>query len=320
MPSDFSIQELWNKSFDVKPYKIEPRNYLRASEIGKSYLDVYLALKGVEPTNPFDERTLRKFEAGRLFEWLVGNVFRKAGLNVKTNESIAPIKLENCLPIYGHYDYLVSGCANWDESIKKIEAEKFPGFIEQVCLRLIEWLRNKYPILYDENNRMIEGLPPTLYEVKSANSMLFWSKKDYLIDAYDGHKMQGITYIKGLGMDSIRFLYISKDDLTLAEFEVTLTRELEAQWLKWVEDISHYVLNGIQPESEPDIVYDEEKKRWDTNWKVERSLYLTYVTGLSVEEWKKKWTDECSARNRVLGVAKAQETRRLKKEAVASKE
>src|SRR3990167_8375221 len=138
MQSDFYIQEIWNKSFDLKNYGVKPRNYLRASEIGKPFLDVYLACKGIEPSNPYDERVMRKFEAGRLFEWLIGNVFRKSGLEVKSNESIPPIEIPDCLRVYGHYDFLVSGGANWKEAEERVKAEKFPSGIESVCLNLVD--------------------------------------------------------------------------------------------------------------------------------------------------------------------------------------
>ena len=318
MSSDFSIQEIWNKSFDLKNYEAKPRNYLRASEIGKPFLDVYLACKGIEPSNPYDERIMRKFEAGRLFEWLIGNVFRKSGLEVKSNESIPPIEIPDCLRVYGHYDFLVSGGANWKEAEERVKAEKFPSGIESVCLNLVKWLRERYPIVYGPDGKMIAGLTPILYEIKSVNSMVFWANSDRLLEAYPEHVLQLYTYLRGLNMESGRILYVSKDDLTLREFEVSKTFDLVTKWMKWVEGVSSYILNDAQPEPEPDIVYDSEEVRWDINWKMERSVYLTHITGLSKEDWSAKWRAECTARNRVLGTEKGKETRKAKRAALAA--
>lgn len=329
MQSEFSIELVWNEKIGAEQenYETKPRPYISASKIGKSLHETWLYMKGTPVTNPYEERVIRKFQAGYVFEDIVRKILELTGLEVlngnEERNKLRPIKIDGCLPVYGHYDILLRGAAPWDEARKRIEATPIPDALKRVGLGLVDFLSEKYPYVLGADGKTAVGLSPILYDVKSVNSMVFWNN-EYLLDAYPEHKLQVYTYLRalrsqGINLDSFRILYISKDDLTVREFEVSVTPELERQWLDWVVAISEAYLNNREPEREPDIVFDEKKKRWDLNWKMERSLYLTHITGLEKEAWQQIWKDECSKRNRSLGSEKAKETRKMKKEALASK-
>ena len=61
----WTLSKIWNESIDQKEEKpVVARNRLWASELGKSDIDLYWKLQGEQPSNPFDARAKRKFEAG----------------------------------------------------------------------------------------------------------------------------------------------------------------------------------------------------------------------------------------------------------------
>src|SRR3990167_9806570 len=73
LPKNWTFTDIWNKSIlDRKERPTIARNRLWASELGKSHLDIYLKMQGEITTNPPNARSLRKFEAGNIWEWIVG--------------------------------------------------------------------------------------------------------------------------------------------------------------------------------------------------------------------------------------------------------
>ena len=77
----WSFFKIWNESLEQREERPpKERQNLWASELGKSQVDVYLKMKGIAPTNPFSARSLRKFEAGNIWEWIVGLVLLRAGM------------------------------------------------------------------------------------------------------------------------------------------------------------------------------------------------------------------------------------------------
>ena len=51
--NNWSFSQVWNKSLEEREERLlMPRDYLWASELGKSAIDVWLRLKGTKPTNP----------------------------------------------------------------------------------------------------------------------------------------------------------------------------------------------------------------------------------------------------------------------------
>lgn len=288
----FNIYKVWNAEISLEQWKTSPRDYIRASELGKPYLDRWYSMKGVEPTNPFEERVRRVFAAGDQFHWLIRKVFEKAGL-VKDFEGEVRLQLKNCLPVIGHYDILVGGIVNWDEARKNIKEYGFSEPIEQRALRLVDYLEQEFP----------DGVPEIIYEVKSVNSMAFWAwqknSSGYLKNAYEHHKLQLYSYLWATGVKEGRVLYVSKDDLTLAEQPISINdKEIRKLVKEDIEGFSNYWKEEQAPPKEPDVIYNQEKKKWQPNWKLERSLYLTKITGLEKEEWLKMAKEEAKRRNK----------------------
>jgi len=69
--SNFSVQQLINQEVRQREKRL-PRHW-SPSKLGSCLCGVYLERMGVEPDEEFDDRTLRVFSVGKLFEeWLVG--------------------------------------------------------------------------------------------------------------------------------------------------------------------------------------------------------------------------------------------------------
>ncbi len=293
--NSWTIQEIWNDTFvGESTTEVKPRDYIRASEIGKSFLDRYYAMTGVEWTHPFDARVLRIFEAGNIYEWLVRLVLIRAGI-LRHDEKEIKIEPEGILPVIGHLDFIAGGKPDWKQAqsiVPLLEQLFFPKRMLVVSEKLIESLSKKYP----------DGLPEQLFEVKTVNSLAFWrhSKGDkqsssVVMQAYDHHIMQIYTYMKGLGLKKGLILYLSKDDLTLAEYKVTADEELEHKWLSDVQTMTHHYNQKIQPQREPDMVWDQDKFYWRPNWQIVRSNYFGHIVkDMTKEEWDRQIKNLCN--------------------------
>ncbi|MCK5633188.1 hypothetical protein KAH94_05530, partial [bacterium] len=166
------------------------------------------------------------------------------------------------------------------------------------------------------------------------NSMAFWAKKAYLSEAYPHHRHQAYGYLKGnsknpkalemvkkagLDVDEIteaRLLYISKDDLTLAEFPIHLNDNLlEASYNYDIVTMSKYILNDIEPPKPDYIIFNKRKTLsfskdkvkykvrgcWCPNWEVERSSYFELMTGCKdVKDWQETLKAEIKEKNEVI--------------------
>jgi hypothetical protein len=291
--NQWAIQELWNELL-LTEREVKPRNYIRASEMGKSYLDRYLAMKGVPVTNKFDARILRVFDCGFIFEQdVVERIFRLLGLVVDSQKEVK-IELPNMLPVIGHYDYKVGGTIDRQQREDYImNNENISPWMKDRSLKLLEVLAERYP----------NGMKEVIAEIKSVNSRAFWSHKNAdpetgFFKGYPHHKLQLYTYLRADSQSEGRIFYVSKDDLTLLESAVVETPELKKAWEDDVEKMTFYYKNDKMPPREDDIIFNEDKGEWEKNWKVARSNYFTYITGFdTVDEWEKSIWPELKRRN-----------------------
>jgi len=278
---NISIQGIWNSASEQREAK--KRDYLYASEIGKSKLDVYYSVMGEPVTNPFDERIQRIFDAGSSFEWLIKRVMDVEGL-LKEEEVVCEVPAtENTLSVHGRADMLIGGTPKVQENSK--EFEHLPDFLKVKVRAISEHLKDT------------KDIKPFIAEIKSVNSNAFWAHKNLdengYFKGYEHHKLgQLTTYLIARGEDRGRLFYVSRDDLCLMETEV-LRSQWEAKWWEYVKEMTYYIRNQIEPEREPDIVFNEAKTskfypkgKYEVNWNIGRSLYLTKITGMKKEDWE----------------------------------
>jgi len=312
----WSVEDVWNEQLGLsKRYPPKVRDYISPSDIGKDYWGRYQKMMGVEETNPFEYRVLRIFAAGNEFHHLLNNVFRASGILLNTQDepdeqgrnqwSIIP-ETDKTLKVLGKYDCLAGGIPNLEQTKEHCERIGLSEFVANRTIKMVEKLLEVYP----------NGLPKILYEFKSVNSMAFWGKKNYLQDAYHWHTLQNYAYLKANSIPEGRVLYISKDDLTIAEFQVLYPDEkLEAELQKDLEEMTHYIKTKTEP-PKPDYVvlnplkklrFQKDKKKivlegcYEANWEVSRSNFFTLMTGFKTEkEWQKSIRKEISEKNSQL--------------------
>jgi hypothetical protein len=315
----WSIQRVWNDilTFNMRDRKMEPREHIWASEIGKNHYERYLKMKAVPYDIQYKERVLRKFAAGNHFENHLGYFLALAGVLKAHNERLEIPETKDHLKITGKLDFLAGGKIKpWADVMKDPQVELF--FLFNPDYRPIAEALYKH--CYDDLGGEV---PLLVYEIKSVNSQVFWSKRQYLADAYRHHQKQLYFYLKAKNLPEGRMLYISKDDLSVLEFPVYLNDEkLKDEWEKDVVLMSDYIRTNTEPPKPDDILFDptkkvsfqRDKKKFDTkgawvkNWEVEWSPYLPTITGCAnVEEWEAKIKPLMSDKNDELKALKLQE-------------
>lgn len=319
--ANWNLQETWNGV--VTPERPpKKRDYIRASDLGKPFLDRYLDMKGVAPTNAYTPRVKRIFDAGNIFEEVVERVFRLCGILVDAQATIR-VEEPGMLPVIGHYDHKVGGHVQIEKVRKFSDKDLFLKVIDSVMAvdpDVADYLKFMYPTnwILDRTLKMAEklyadypdGMKVLIAEVKSVNSMSFWAHKNMdpatgFFKGYDNHKLQLYTYLMGTGESEGRRFYVSKDDLTLMESPLELssviTRDL---WMEDVQKMTDYYKADKEPPREDDIVWDIEKEMYVLNWQIERSKFFTRITGFATpegwavslkEELKKKNTADCKS-------------------------
>jgi hypothetical protein len=173
----------------VKPREKKPITSWHASGFGSCPTGRYLERLGVAPDEEFDERTLRVFSAGSKFEeWLLDLA---AGSLPELVEMQRQVRIE--LP-----DWNVTGYADAMVTIQLEQPEtiRFKGGEETVFKKML------------------------IYEIKSKHSQAFHWMRKLGEGAMRQHQMQVWLYMHALKIEEARVLYVSKDDLSFAEYPV----------------------------------------------------------------------------------------------------
>lgn len=262
MNSDYHFDSIWNGALEKKERKLEPRQRVYASEIGGSMIDRYLKMKGEEYTNPPNMRSMRKFQAGDMWEWVVRMVLTKAGLPYQTQDRIEFLLQNDLLPISGRIDFIVGGSKIAQDALKELEEENMPDFIKRGAEAIITHFSYDY----------IGELPKKILEIKSVGSLVF----EGILEngkALPHHLAQAYCYHKATGLPT-DVVYVCRDDCRLLQFNAT-DPKIEEYIKKDLEEITHYVTTNTEPEKEKVILWDDESKKFRTNWKVQYSPYLS---------------------------------------------
>jgi len=299
------LENLWNEILVAvkRDRPMVARTHIWATEISRNYFDRYHKMIGTPPTRKIEERVLRKFVAGDIFEELVGNYLSKIGLIESAQERIEIPETDKTLRVSGKIDYLAS-MPNWNHARKAVGVlDEESDVTKEILHKLIDQLSQKYP----------NGLPPTIFEIKTINSLVFWAKKNYLKEAYPSHVMQIYTYLKAKNLPEGRIVYLSKDDLTIKEMTVYQPDiDLEAKWQKDLEEMTYYIRTQTEPPKAPQVVFEPKGHKifqkdnvkyktngvWKENWEVKFSPYFEMQTGFtSEEEWLNSLKPEIKKRN-----------------------
>jgi hypothetical protein len=260
------LADLMEARAELKP---APRAEIWASDLGKPYIDRWLQMKGVPYSNPPTGKGLVTFFLGKQIELGFERMLTECGVAFRCQEKVA-IQEEGWLPVVGKPDLIVE-VGDWqnvvaamDERLADYPADQ-PGTEAQVqALKglLVLW-RKRCP----------EGLLPTVFEVKSLNSMAFKYHRsaEGLSNAYPHHRLQLYTYMVGLGIAEGHLVYVARDTGWIEEVIVRASDELEQLWRGDIETMTHYYQSDRRPPLEP------LKLDGKDNWRVSYSRYKDYL-------------------------------------------
>lgn len=287
---NWSFYQIWNKSLEQENKKTyEPRESIWASELGGALVDRFWKMKGVAPSNPPDARSLRKFEAGNVMEWIVGLVLQRAGILQSSRQRRVQYQYPDLYPVIGRLDFIAGGKPDWERALNNVANLNVPDFFNRALEAIIDHFRTSYP----------DGLKEAVLEIKSCSSFMWDKYEKYGAEKH--HTLQLYHYLKGTGIPEGHLVYIAKDDLRLLEVGVLLnTPELEELYYQDVLHITNYLKHNETPPPEPELIFDYDKIT--TNWKVAYSPYLTKIYGYKdPADFETRWTQKLARWNRTIG-------------------
>ncbi|MHB1357145.1 MAG: hypothetical protein ACYCZF_14350 [Anaerolineae bacterium] len=260
------LADLMGTTAELEP---EPRAEIWASDLGKPLVDRWLQMMGVPYSNPLTGKTLMTFFLGKQIEVGVEQMLIRCGVGCRSQERLV-VQQPDCLPVVGRPDLVVQ-VANWETltAVEDAQWEDSPRdrmalvAQKQALKALLNGWRERYP----------EGLPTTVFEVKSLNSYAFKYHRgeEGLSNAYPHHRLQLYTYMRGLGLTEGHLVYVARDTGWMEEVVVRETEQLEKAWIQDVESMSYYYLNEKRPPLEPAQVDGKD------NWRVSYSRYKDYL-------------------------------------------
>lgn len=283
----------WNASLDeVERFGAYPRDYLWASQLGNSQVDIFLALMGNEPSNPFDSRAKRKFDAGVLWEWIAEMVAKRSGIFISKQDAVS-YQHPDGLRVSGKLDLKVGGVRNLEQIKKMEDALEVIGLPE----RFVQAMKT-----VEKNMNFTTDLPVRVLEVKSSSAYMYDAQYKFGIPA-ENHALQCLHYLLATDIEEGAVLYISKDDARMTEIPIWRDDELLNEKYKEVVTLAkRYYDKKEQPPVEPTIVFDYGKGKFTDNWNIKYSAYLTYLYGFETEgDYQDAFKSKTASWNRVLG-------------------
>jgi hypothetical protein len=255
----FNLMEVWNATIEKSDRELKPRDYVYASELGGAMIDRYLKMKGEAYTNPPNSRSMRKFMAGDIWEWIVQSVLIKAGIEFETQEKVG-VEYEGLLRVSGRIDFIILGTTNFD---RVTIDETMPEFMQRLTQAIVDNFKGK-------------SFEKCILEVKSLGSFVFEG-----LLAQDNpktnHMYQAFIYRKATELPT-HIVYVCRDDVRLLQYSIdSIADALEVEVKKDLTEITYYYKNDIKPEKEKLILWDAQAEKFTKNWKVEYSNYLSML-------------------------------------------
>ena len=264
----WGFSQIWNKSLEERDeHKLVARDNLWASELGKSPIDIWLKLRATPLTNPPNARSLRKFEAGNVFEWIVSLILKRAGI-LKESQRWSSFQYSGLLKVTGKADFIAGGKVDirmFEEEMARME---LPNIFTKAGEKIVKYLAENYP----------DGLDEMPLEIKSVSSFMFEALEKKGVGSKI-HRMQLFHYLKSEDRPKGNLVYICRDDMRMAEFPIFNPSPVEDEYRNAIDSISGYHLSDNKPPLERPIVFDDDIGKFTKNFNVAYSGYLTLLYG-----------------------------------------
>lgn len=287
----WEFSQIWNQSLIDRPER-EPRirDTVWASEIGGAMIDRYLKMNGVRQSNPPNDRSLRKFQAADIWEWIVSFVLKRAGLLIETQEKVR-FQYPGLLEAVGKLDQFAGGKPDWDKARREVKLAGFPPIIENASLAIVDQLSQKF------GNAPLRTV---VLEVKSLGSFVF-ERYEATKKADPRHIGQQFHYLKAKTLPEGHIVYVCRDDCRIVEIPIFNPSDAEVAYKSDIERISYFIQNKERPAKEKEVLFDDFKFKFRTNWHVEYSGYLTYLYGYKEPiHYREQWDKSTAQFNRTF--------------------
>lgn len=268
--SSYAFAQVWNEALLTRAERTYgPRKRIWASELGKARVDVFLAMKGEPPSNPPNPRSLRKFEAGNIWEWIISLILHRAGI-LEECQRYVTFTYPGLLQVTGKADFICSGKPALEFAEKEIETLSLPEVFLRSGRAITKHLIEK---------RAVDSSDSRPLEIKSCSAYMF-EARERKQTASRHHKLQLYHYLRGLDLPMGEIVYICRDDCRMMEFVVqNHDPQLEEEYRGEILALTVAMANDERPPLESKIVWDAEIGKFTANWKVAYSIYLKKLYG-----------------------------------------
>lgn len=266
--TDWNLAQLWNEVAFKENRPMVKRDYIYASEIGYPFVDRYLKMKAVPYTNPPNNRSLRKFLAGNIWEHVVKQILVACGVyrheEVKTDAE----PYEGCLSVHGRLDFIAGGYIDAEMAMINVAQLQLPDFLFKIAERIINGLAGGH-------------LKEKILELKAISTFAM-DMVERRGSAIPQHTLQAFHYQKN-GKYPAEICYVCKDDSRMAQFRVD-TKETEMLYKADIEEMTYWYNKGERPSLAPLALFDYTSGKFSKNLGVEYSPYLTMLYGFKQPE------------------------------------
>ena len=263
----WSLADPWNEAAKSVNRPLVPRSYIFGSEIFGPKIDRYLSMLAVEPSNPPNDRSLRKFFAGKVWEYVVKQVLLVCGVYHQEEIKIDAIPFSGLLPVHSRCDFIAGGYVDKDEAFAKIQEHHLPDILHGIATRAINMWHGK-------------NLEKKILEIKSLSMFAF----DYVErrrKPINRHVGQAYNYERNNKEGYEAYIgYVSKDTVLLKEFSLTAA-EIEPAYQQDIAQMSYYYMKREAPPLDPLMGFDDSIGSFTKNLNVEYSNYLTMLYGFA---------------------------------------
>jgi hypothetical protein len=301
--STWGFSNLWNAALHTLPERpLQKREYIYASELGLGFCDRYLKMNAVPYTNPPNDRSRRKFVAGHMWEWVVSLILTMCGI-LKERQLRGVVELPGLLNVVGKLDFIAGGQIDWEKAkaevvriqkLFQLSLDEMPPFINHAINHIMAEMEKQF-----KKNPLKE----VVFECKSVSS--YMSEKMQKSGAQSHHVLQTGHYIIANRMDEGLLTYICKDDCICTEFSIINSKELLRFYKDDVSQMTEHfratnkknVMKSLPP-IEPEVLFEDGVFRFNKNFRVEYSNYLTLLYGFKTpEDYRNQWAKQISSWN-----------------------
>jgi len=317
--SFFSFAQVWNKAFETENQrKLVARNYIYASELGGSVYDTVQKMRGIPSTTPPNGRSLRKFQAGNTFEFIVKMALMQLGLYKESQERVLSAQ-SNLLSVSGRLDFEVGGAINFNDLHELKKSLQLGDGLEYALFSISKGFSEWYKEYQNEHGDI--EMPNEIWELKTCSSMIF-DMIEREKKAKDQHENQIYHYVfNHHTIRNGRIIYLCKDDMRMQEFCVSAADErIKRQYFNAIEAITNtyneykdvptdanylvvslqHTLNELLADENSDAreilsvrkqLREAKVKAFETNPPLENLLSIDMFSGLLSKNWKVEYSN-----------------------------